>query len=90
MASVATVYVGNLAADVTEADLLELFNAFGKVSSLRHLSGRGMAFVDLKPDAAAAAVDALRGTQLKGRTLDIALQQGRPGGGGRGRQRRRR
>lgn len=74
-----TVFVGNLAPDVTDNDLLELFAPFGKITGVRLLSGRGTAFVDLKqPSAAASAVEELRGTQLKGRTLDVAVQQGGP------------
>lgn len=81
-----TVFVGNLAPEVTDNDLLELFAPYGKVTGMRLLSGRGTAFVDLKqPLAAEQAVEALRGQQLKGRTLDVAVQGGSPG---RGRRRR--
>ncbi|MGB2694093.1 MAG: RNA-binding protein [Dehalococcoidia bacterium] len=77
-----TLFVGNLSPEMTENDLRNVFEAYGKVSSLRYVSRRGIAYVDLDPDAANAAVDALRGVQLKGRTIDVVLDQasgGRPG-----------
>ena len=78
----ATVFVGHLAPDVTDSDLRELFNVYGKIISLRHISRRRFALVELNPEAANAAIDALRGTQFKGHTLDIVLDRasgGRPG-----------
>ena len=75
----ATVFVGNLAPDVTDNDLRLLFAAYGKILSLRLLSRRGLAFVELEPPAAAAAVEGLRGVQLRNRTMDVALDQSSPG-----------
>ncbi len=84
--------MGNLSPEVTDSDLREVFGAYGKVRSLRMIQARGMAFVELKPDAATAAVEALRGTEIKGRRVDVALDtsSGRPRGRGRGGSRRRR
>ena len=84
----ATVFVGNLSPDVTEQDLHEVFGPFGKVTSVRLISRRGFAFVELSPEAADAAVEGLRGVELKGRTMDAAID--RTPGGGRGGPRRRR
>ena len=88
----ATVYIGNLPPEISDSELREIFGEYGKVSSLRLLSGRGMAFVELKPEAADAAVEALRGTQLQGRTLDVAIERssGRRRPSSRGGRRRRR
>ena len=91
----ATVFIGNLSPDVTDTELREIFGAYGKIESLRFISRRGLAFIELSADAADAAVEALRGTELKGRRVDVALEQssggGRPGGrrgrGGGGRRR---
>jgi RNA recognition motif-containing protein len=85
----ATVFIGNLPPEISDSELRELLEGYGKISSLRLISRRGFAFVELTPDGAAAAVEALRGSQLKGRTLDVALERsggggGRPGGGRRG------
>ena len=85
--------MGNLSPEVTDSDLRKIFGAFGKIKSLRHITRRGMAFVELSAEAADAAVEALRGSELKGRTVDVALESssgGRPGGRrGRGGFRRR-
>jgi RNA recognition motif-containing protein len=75
-----TVFVGNLSREVTDSDLRELFGAYGKVGSIRMIRRRGLAFVELKPEAAAAALEAVRGTELKGRRLDVAVDDS-PGGG---------
>lgn len=82
-----TVFVGNLSPEVTDSDLRELFGAYGKVSSVRVIRRRGLAFVELKPEAAAAAMEAVRGTELKGRTLDVAVDDS-PGGRPRSRRSR--
>lgn len=80
--AVGTLMVGNLSPQVTEDDLRHLFEAYGKIRSLRFIARRGMAFVEQDLTSAEAAVDALRGTQLKGRTLDVVLERsaGRPRG----------
>lgn len=89
----ATIFVGNLSPEVTDSELREVFQEYGKIASLRLMSRRGTAFVELEPEAANAAVEALRGAELKGRTVDVALERasaGRPGKRrGRGRTRRR-
>ncbi len=84
----ATVFVGNLSPDVTDNDLREVFAAYGKILSLRLLTRRGLAFVELESPAAAAAVEGLRGRQLHDRTMDVALDQSSPGGRRRGGRRR--
>ena len=80
----ATVFVGNLSPDVTDNDLREVFGAYGRVLSLRMIYRRRLAFVELEPDAAEAAVNGLRGTQLKDRTLDVAIDTSSGGGKRRG------
>ena len=75
----ATVFIGNLSPEVTEHDLHEVFGPYGRVTSVRLISRRGFAFVELSPEAAAAAVEGLRGVQLKGRTMDAAIDRS-PGG----------
>jgi RNA recognition motif-containing protein len=78
---VSTVFVGNLSPEVTDTDLREAFGAYGKIRSLRFISRRGLAFIEMKPDDADAAVEAMRGTEFKGRPIDVTVEQG--GGGGR-------
>jgi len=89
-------YVGNLSYDTTEDELRELFSAHGTVESVNLIteggSGRskGFGFVEFRDDQEAnAAIAALNGTDLRGRTINV--NQARPkverGGGGRGRSR---
>jgi cold-inducible RNA-binding protein len=72
------IYVGNLSFEVTDADLQELFAAYGQVESASvikdRFSGesRGFGFVEMpsKSDAD-AAIAALNGTDLKGRSMTV-------------------
>lgn len=92
-------YVGNLAFNTTDAELIELFSSHGTVSSAQVIADRetgrskGFGFVEMADDAAAqAAIDALNGTQHNGRKITVneakpkeAKSGGRGGyGGGRG------
>ncbi len=88
-----TLYVGNLAHETTEVDLRNAFAPFGDVASVKLVTNRrgrpkGFAYVAMKDDdAAKAAMESLRGTQVNGRTMDIVPEEPRRGGG-RGRRRR--
>jgi cold-inducible RNA-binding protein len=87
-------FVGNLSFETSEHDLREAFEAFGQVSSSAVImdrdSGRsrGFGFVEMPDEAEArAAIAALNGTDLGGRSLTV--NEARPraeraGGGGRG------
>lgn len=92
------IYVGNLPYTVTTTDLKETFSAFGEVSSVNVITdkftgeSKGFGFVEMSNNSQAdAAIKALNGRDLKGRTLTV--NQARPkterpsggGGGGRGR-----
>jgi RNA recognition motif-containing protein len=81
------IYVGNLAYDVTEADLRAAFEAFGAVASVRlikdQLSGqsKGFGFVEMASTSEAqAAINALHGKDLLGRTLNVNEARPREGG----------
>jgi RNA recognition motif-containing protein len=82
----ARLYIGNLAHETTDADLMSKFSPFGAVKSIkvaadRRGRARGYAHVEMADDGAAtAAIEALRGTQLNGRTMDIVLEEGKRGG----------
>lgn len=87
-------YVGNLSFDSNENDIRGAFEPFGAVSEVYvptdKMSGRprGFAFVTMgSAEEAKAAIDALNGKELGGRTLTV--NEARPkesgGGGGRGR-----
>ena len=86
-----TVFIGNLSPEVTDGDLEELFGTYGRITSIRIARdrrgrAREFAFVELKQDAAEAAVEALKGTQFIGRTIDVTIDES--GGGSKGRRRK--
>lgn len=72
------IFVGNLNWATTEAELEQLFYAYGTVESVRIMTdratgrSRGFAFVEM-PDAneAQAAIEGLNGTSLGGRALTV-------------------
>jgi RNA recognition motif-containing protein len=72
------IYVGNLSYEVTEGDLREAFEGFGKVASVTivkdRYSGesRGFGFVEM-PDTAEAnsAIKGLSGKMVKGRAINV-------------------
>ena len=79
------IYVGNLPREVTEAELLEAFQAFGEVASANiitdKLSGesRGFAFVEMPTDdEAEKAITGLNGKDMKGQTLNVNKARPRP------------
>jgi len=79
-------YVGNLAHETTEAQIRAAFAPFGEPSSVKIVSDRrgrtkGFAYVQMADAAAVqAAIEALKGTPLNGRTMDIVQDNssGRP------------
>jgi len=83
------IYVGNLAYEVSEDALRAAFAEHGEVSSARVITdretgrARGFGFVEM-PDAAQAeaAIQALNGQDLQGRTLTVNESRPREGGGG--------
>ena len=87
-------YVGNLSFETTENDLQDLFEQHGAVNEV-HLvmdrmtgKSRGFAFVTMNDDTQAnAAMAAVNGQELNGRSLKISEARPREerGGGGGGR-----
>ncbi len=72
------IYVGNLSYEVTEQDLRQEFEAFGKVTSVSIItdkySGRpkGFAFVEMEAvSEGQAAIAGLNGKTLQERTLSV-------------------
>jgi len=86
-------YVGGLPYAATETQLTSLFAAHGTVASARVIAdtftgqSRGFGFVEMStPEEAQAAIAALNGTQMDGRSLTVneaKPQEPRSGGGGR-------
>lgn len=88
------IYVGNLSRDITDEELKQAFAAFGQVATVNVIrdkySGvaKGFGFVEMSNDTEGrAAMEGLKGKELKGRTLDASEarpRQDRPRGGGGG------
>ena len=91
------IYVGNLSFDTTEDQIRSLFETYGAVDRVSIVTDRdtgqprGFAFVEMTDDdAAGKAMEALNGTKIGGRNLNIneaRPKESRPrsgGGGGRG------
>ena len=88
------IYVGGLPYSATEAQLNDLFAPHGTVQSARVITdrftgqSRGFGFVEMSTsEEAKAAIAALNGTQMDGRTLTVneaKPQESRTGGGGGG------
>jgi RNA recognition motif-containing protein len=91
------IYVGNLSFNSTEDQVRSIFEAYGAVEKVSIITDRdtgqprGFAFVEMPDDEAAAkAIEAVNGTNLDGRNLNV--NEARPkaerprggGGGGRG------
>ena len=86
------IYVGNLPFTATEADLYELFAAYGPVERVKIIMDRdtgkskGFAFVTLGDQTKVTeAVEALNNFDYNGRPLRVnpsEPREGRPGGGG--------
>ncbi len=84
-------FVGNLSFEVTEGDLRAAFGAYGTVDSadivLDRSSGhsKGFGFVAMSRQAhAAAAIQGLNGTDLKGRSINVSRAHPPGDGGSRG------
>ena len=88
------IYVGNLSFDVSEAQLQESFAAFGAVNKANVVTdrmtgrSRGFGFVEMaKDEEGKAAIEALNGSELGGRTITVNVakpREDRPRGGGGG------
>jgi len=73
------IYVGNLALNVTEGDLQQLFEAFGNVESVKIIKdrysgeSRGFGFVEMPAGAEAqSAIKGLSGKELKGQSIKVS------------------
>jgi RNA recognition motif-containing protein len=71
------IYVGNLSFDSTEESVRNLFEQHGTVNSINLISDRdtgrprGFGFVEMEGDGSNAAIQALNGAELDGRTIKV-------------------
>ncbi len=87
-------YAGNLSYGTDENTLRKAFEQHGTVDSVNIITdkatgrSKGFGFIEMPDDAQArAAIDALNGAELDGRTIKVSEskpQERRPAGGGRG------
>jgi RNA recognition motif-containing protein len=82
------IYLGNLANDVSESDLREVFEPYGAPTSVSIIKDkfthepRGFAFVEMATDDASnQAIAGLNGTELKGKLLKVNEARSRNDGG---------
>ena len=72
-----TIYLGNLPLMASEDDVRELFGQHGDVASVSLINDRetgrprGFGFVEMEPEAAMKAIEALDGTDFGGRALRV-------------------
>ena len=84
------IYVGNLPYSATEDEVRELFGAHGAVESVNLITDRetgrprGFGFVEMDEAAADAAIQAINGTEMGGRSLNVNEARPRREGGGGG------
>ena len=80
-------YVGNLSFNTSEVELRQAFGQYGTVNTASMVMdretgrSRGFAFVEMA-DGADAAIDALNGAMMGGRTLTVNEAKPKEGGGG--------
>lgn len=72
-----SIYVGNIPFSASEDDLRDLFTAHGEVASVKFIMDRetgrfrGFGFVEMEDTAAIAAIEALDGGAMDGRSLKV-------------------
>ena len=72
-----TIYLGNLPLSASEDDVKGLFGQHGEVARVSLVTDRetgrprGFGFVEMEPEAAAKAIEALDGTDFEGHILRV-------------------
>ncbi|MFQ5524636.1 MAG: RNA recognition motif domain-containing protein [Thermoanaerobaculia bacterium] len=84
------IYVGNLPYSATDGEVRDLFGEHGSVESVNLITDRetgrprGFGFVEMDDDGAVAAISALDGKDMGGRSLRVNEARPRREGGGGG------
>lgn len=77
-------FVGNLSFQLNDLELEDMFNQYGEVTSAKVITdrrsgrSRGFGFVEMaSEDSAKSAIEALDGTEVKGRTIRVSFAKER-------------
>ncbi len=80
------IFVAGLSYQISDADLKELFEEYGEVSSAKIITDRetrrskGYGFVEMSDEDGQRAIDDLNGAEYDGRTLSISVARPRAEG----------
>lgn len=80
------IFVAGLSYQISEADLKELFEEYGEVSSAKIITDRetrrskGYGFVEMEDQQGQQAIDELNGAEYDGRTLSVSVARPRAEG----------
>lgn len=72
------IFIAGLSFNVTDADLTDLFQEYGEISSAKVITDRqtgrskGYGFVEMDDEAATKAIEELNGAEYDGRTLAVS------------------
>lgn len=72
------IFIGGLSYAITDADLMDLFQEYGEVSSARVIMDRetrkskGFGFVEMEDEGAKKAIAELNGAEFDGRTISVS------------------
>jgi RNA recognition motif-containing protein len=68
------IYVGNLGYEITDQQLIELFDDYGTARIIKHNPERGWAFLEFdSPKEAQEAIAGLQNTEFEGRPLKLDM-----------------
>jgi len=85
-----SLYVGNMSYNTSESDIRALFEPHGPIADVRIIGDKGFGFVEIPEENMAAAIQAVNGKEVGGRTLTVnearprTERGGSRGGGGYG------
>lgn len=80
------IFVAGLSYQINDADLKELFEEYGEVSSAKIITDRetrrskGYGFVEMADEEGQRAIDELNGAEYDGRTLSVSVARPREEG----------
>ncbi|MFA6701983.1 MAG: RNA-binding protein [Dysgonamonadaceae bacterium] len=83
------IFVAGLSYQISDADLKELFDEYGEVSSAKIITDResrrskGYGFVEMADEDGQRAIDELNGAEYDGRTLSVSVARPREEGASR-------